>query len=155
MVLKNANRFVVILIIALSVHFCNVKSEPGKVWGLRSKIIELAESLKGIKYQYGGSEIYGFDCSGFVQYVYGSFGIDIPRTAKKQGKIKYRVKFDKAKPGDILIFKISRKKWHSGIYVNRKYFIHSPNGRGYVRREKYSGYWMKKMKYVISIIERY
>jgi cell wall-associated NlpC family hydrolase len=153
--LKTINRFIVILILAVSFQFCNFNSEPEKVWGLRLKIVKLAESLKGIRYRYGGSEIYGFDCSGFVKYVYGSFGIDIPRTAKKQGKIKHKAKFDKAKPGDILIFKISRKKWHSGIYVNKIYFLHSPNGRGYVRREKYGGYWMKKLKSVISIIDRY
>jgi len=88
--LKTINRFIVILILAVSFQFCNFNSEPEKVWGLRSKIVKLAESLKGIRYRYGGSEIYGFDCSGFVKYVYGSFGIDIPRTAKKQGKIKHK-----------------------------------------------------------------
>lgn len=113
----------------------------------------LAESLKGIPYHYGGMDIDGFDCSGFVHYIFDSFGVKIPRTAKKQGKIKEKIKFRNAKTGDILVFRIKRNQWHSGIFVNKKYFIHSPNGRGVVRREKYLKYWKKRLKYTISILD--
>ncbi len=129
------------------------RSEPEKVWNLRSKIVELAESLIGIPYHYGGTDIDGFDCSGFVFYLYDSYGVKIPRTAKKQGKIKSRIKLKYAKPGDILVFRIKRNKWHSGIFVSKKYFIHSPNERGFVRREKYLKYWKDRIKFTISILD--
>ncbi len=145
--------FLILIIIVLIFHqFCYVRTSPDKIWGIRGKIVRLTESLKGIRYVYGGTEIYGFDCSGLVNYIYTSFGINVPRTAKQQGKLRPAVKFKHAKPGDILVFKISRRKWHSGIYVSEKYFIHAPNGRGFVRSEKYSKYWMKKLKKVISIL---
>jgi len=146
-------KFLAILIFVFFLVDCSFESEPEKVWNLRGKIVKLAESLKGIPYHYGGTDIYGFDCSGLVFYLYDSFGVDIPRTAKKQGKIKHHIKFKNAKSGDILIFKIKRKRWHSGVYINKKYFIHSPNGRGIIRREKYLRYWKKKMKYVVSILD--
>ncbi len=146
-------KFSIILIIFVFFVNCSFESEPEKVWNLRRKIVKLAESLRGIPYHYGGTDIYGFDCSGFVFYLYDSFGIDIPRTAKKQGKMRYHIKFKNAKSGDILIFKIKKKQWHSGIYVNKRYFIHSPNGRGIIRREKYLRYWKKRIKYVVSILD--
>jgi len=142
-----------LLIVFLFLTFCTFRSEPEKVWNLRSKIVLLAESLRGIPYHYGRSDIDGFDCSGFVSYLYDSFGVDIPRTAKKQGNIKSKIKFRDAKPGDILIFRVKRNQWHSGIFISKKYFIHSPNGRGEVRREQYSKYWKKKLKYTISILD--
>ncbi len=138
----------------LSLLSCSFNYEPEKVWNLRDKIVTLAESLRGIPYHYGGTDIDGFDCSGFVFYLYDSYGIKIPRTAKKQGKIDGRIKFSNAKPGDILVFKIKRHRWHSGIFVSKKYFIHSPNGRGFVRREKYSKYWKKRYKYTISLLDK-
>ncbi len=151
--LKLKLKIYILVLIFLSLSFCSFKSEPEKIWNLRKKIVVLAESLRGIPYHYGGTDIDGFDCSGFVHYLYDSFGIKIPRTAKKQGKIKARIKFSRAKPGDILVFRIKRNQWHSGIYVTRKYFIHSPNGRGVIRREKYLKYWKKRLKYIISILD--
>jgi len=142
----------IIILFFLTLSFCNFRSEPEKIWNIRGKILALADSLRGIPYHYGGTDIDGFDCSGFVHYLYDSFGVKIPRTAKKQGKIEGRVKFKHAKPGDILVFKIKRNQWHSGIFISKKYFIHSPNGRGVVRKEKYLKYWKKKLKYAISIL---
>lgn len=146
-------KFSLIFLLIIILPFCSFRSEPEKVWNLRGKIVTLAESLRGIPYHYGGTDIDGFDCSGFVYYLYDSFGVDIPRTAKKQGKVKAHIKFKNAKPGDILVFKTKRRQWHSGIFVSNKYFIHSPNGRGVVRREKYTKYWKKRIKYTISILD--
>jgi len=142
-----------LLFLILPFYFCSFRTEPEKVWNLRGKIVSLAESLRGIPYHYGGTDIDGFDCSGFVYYLYDSFGVDIPRTAKKQGRIKTRIKLKYAKQGDILVFRIKRNQWHSGIFINKKYFIHSPNGRGVVRREKYTKYWRKRIKYTISLLD--
>ena len=75
---------VILLIITLLTSCCLVRKEPGKVWDLRGKIVLLAKSLAGLPYKYGGHEIDGFDCSGLIYYVYDSFGIKLPRTAKKQ-----------------------------------------------------------------------
>jgi cell wall-associated NlpC family hydrolase len=142
----------VFLSISLFSSFCSVRTKPDKVWHLRDKVVTLAKSLTGLPYKYGGDDIDGLDCSGLVYYVYSSFGMSVPRTAKKQGKLKSKVKFKKAKPGDILVFKLKRRRWHSGILINKKYFIHAPNRKETVREESLNSYWRSRLRAVIGII---
>jgi len=147
------NHFFILLIVILFVFsYCRVSSQPGKVWNLRGKVVGLAKSLTGLPYEYGGEEIYGFDCSGFVYYVYDSFGIKLPRTAKKQGKLDEQIKFKRAKPADILVFKIKRR-WHTAIYIGENSFIHAPNKKSRVRVERLSKYWKKRLKHAVRIID--
>jgi cell wall-associated NlpC family hydrolase len=138
--------------IILCTYFCTYRVEPEKIFGLRSKIVGLCKSLVGIPYRYGGDDIDGFDCSGFVYYVYDSFGVKIPRNAKKQGKIRYRIRFKHARPGDIVVFKLKRG-WHTGIYINKRYFIHSPKKKETVRTEQFNSYWKGHLKSVINVID--
>lgn len=109
-------------------------------------------SLIGVPYRYGGYDLDGFDCSGLVYYVYDCFGINIPRTAKKQAKLKSKVKLKKARPGDILVFKVKRR-WHTGIYVGKNLFVHAPTKRGRVRKENLNSYWKGRFKSAISLID--
>lgn len=132
---------------------CRIKKEPPEVSQLREKITRLSLDLIGIPYQYGGTDITGFDCSGFVHYVYDSFGVHLPRTAKEQGKLKNRITFNKVRKGDILVF-ILKPGWHSGIYVGNKYFVHAPNTSGVVRREPLNSYWLSRLRYVIQVLEK-
>ena len=144
--------FCVLLIMVLFIPLCHVKKEPEKVWNLRGKIVELSNSLIGIPYKYGGYDLEGFDCSGFVYYVYDSFGIKLPRTAKKQAKIKKKIKLKRAKPADILAFKLKRQ-WHTAIYTGKDLFIHSPSRKGFVRKEKLTAFWKSRLKSVVRIID--
>jgi cell wall-associated NlpC family hydrolase len=130
-----------------------VRTKPDKVWDMRGKIVTLSKSLTGLPYRYGGDDIDGFDCSGLVRYVYGCFGFEVPRTAKKQGKLKNKVTLKKAKPGDIVVFKLKRKRWHSGIIIGKEYFIHAPNRREPVREEFFNSYWRSHLAAVIRIID--
>ena len=141
-----------VLTVLLFLSFCRVRSEPGKVWDVRGKIVDLSLSLIGIPYRFGGFDLDGFDCSGFVFYVYDCFGIKIPRTAKKQGKIKSKVKFRNAKPADVLVFKVKRG-WHTGIYVGGDSFVHAPTKRGFIRKEKLNSYWKRRLKKTVRIID--
>jgi cell wall-associated NlpC family hydrolase len=139
------------ILFILLIFGCQVRKEPEKVWDLRDKMMGLAASLVGLPYKYGGYDLEGFDCSGFVHYIYTSYGIKIPRTAKKQGQMKGKIKIKRAKAADILVFKLKRR-WHTAIYDGKRQFIHSPNSRGTIRREHLNSYWRKRLKYVISII---
>lgn len=80
------------------------------------EIISEAKSLKGKPYRYGGSTPSGFDCSGYVQYVYKQAGKKIGRTSGAQLSGKSIAKSDK-KPGDILIFQRGGTAYHSAIYA--------------------------------------
>ena len=144
---------VIVFLILMFTFSCTVRTKPDKVWNLRDKVVTLSKSLTGLPYKYGGDDIDGFDCSGFVYYVYGSFGLEVPRTAKKQGKLKKKVKFKKAKPGDILVFKLKRRRWHSGILIDKKSFIHAPNKNDAVKKEYLNSYWRSRLRTVISMID--
>lgn len=143
---------IVLLFIILLTSVCHIKKEPEKVWNVRDKIAVLAKSLIGLPYQYGGYELDGFDCSGLVYYVYDCYGIKLPRTAKKQAKLKEKVSLKRAKPGDILAFKLKRR-WHTAIYIGDNSFIHAPNQREKVRKEAINAFWKKRLKKVIRIIK--
>jgi len=68
------------------------------------KLISNALSLQGIPYVWGGTSRKGFDCSGFVQYVFKASGISLPRTAAEQYKLGVPVSRDELRPGDLVFF---------------------------------------------------
>lgn len=79
-------------------------------------ILSQAKKLKGKPYRYGGAAPSGFDCSGYVQYVYKKAGTKVGRTSGAQLAGK-SVPKSKKKPGDILIFKHGSTAYHSAIYA--------------------------------------
>ena len=141
-----------LLAAAAALGSCTVQAEPGAVWNLREKIVGLSKSLSGLPYHYGGTDIDGFDCSGFVQYVYDCYGIRIPRTAKKQGRMKNRIRFKEARPGDILIFKI-KGGWHSGLLLSRRRFVHAPKRGDRIRQQEFDLFWKRHFKWAVRVID--
>ncbi len=92
-----------------------------------NSILKLADSLKGTPYVWGGTTTKGFDCSGFVQYVYAQNGKSITRTTYTQwdndGKF---VSKSELKPGDLVYFGSGNAPSHVGLYVGNGMMIHSP-----------------------------
>ncbi|HBV85390.1 C40 family peptidase [Desulfosporosinus sp. BICA1-9] len=68
------------------------------------KLISRALSLQGIPYVWGGTSLKGFDCSGFVQYVFKASGITLPRVAADQYKLGTPVSRNELRPGDLVFF---------------------------------------------------
>ena len=130
---------------------CTVRDEPEARTVLRRQIVGLARSLVGIPYVYGGSDIDGFDCSGFVFYVYDCFGIRLPRSAREQAQLHGAISPRHAAPGDILVFKLKRD-WHSAIYLGDGRFVHAPNPDGWVRFEMLNEYWLLRLRAVVSVL---
>lgn len=105
-------------------------------------LIGFAKSLLGVPYRYGGITPEGFDCSGFVNYVYSSFGFEVPRSSADMSNYGIEVSLDSCKKGDIILFAGSnahqRPIGHSGIVISEMdepvKFIHSAtsNKRGIV-----------------------
>lgn len=104
-----------------------------------------AIALVGKPYRYGGADLEGFDCSGLVYYIYHQLGIDIPRTAADQHRLAARVSRDELMPGDLVFFRISRKRIsHVGIYVGDNRFVHAPqSGKRIVLRALDETYYTK------------
>lgn len=90
-----------------------------------SAIVNKAYQYLGVKYVWGGTSPSGFDCSGFIQYVYGTQGISLPRTSRAQAASGKYVSIANAQPGDILYFGQSSVT-HVGIYIGNGKMIHSP-----------------------------
>lgn len=112
------------------------------------RLIATALQYMGVPYVYGGSSPSGFDCSGFVQYVYRQCGIELPRTADIQAEVGTPVGRDELQPGDLVFFagdyvNIS----HVGIYLQNDEFVHASTTYGIAidslnrdyRREHYMG----------------
>jgi len=95
----------------------------------RQKLLEDAKYFKGGKYVWGGTTPEGFDCSGYVQYLYKKHNINLPRTAWEQSKKGQIVERNNLKKGDLLFFLTDKKRGipvtHVGIYIGNGNFIHA------------------------------
>ena len=112
--------------------------------GKGSEVVAYAKTLLGCKYVYGGTTPSGFDCSGFTQYVYKHFGVNLNRTAAAQYSNGKSVTSLQA--GDLVMFGKSGIS-HVGIYIGGNSFIHAANPSKGVRIDSLSsGYY--KTNYV-------
>ena len=135
--------FVVISLFATS---CGVfKSE--KKLKPRNGVVLYAKEYMGTPYRLGGNNTSGIDCSGLIHNAYKKQGIIVSRTVnllRKEGK---RISIDRAKPGDIIFFRTSKKRkpTHAGIVVGLKrdipLFIHASSSRGVIISSMNEGYW--------------
>ncbi|MGB9678726.1 MAG: NlpC/P60 family protein [Thermoanaerobacteraceae bacterium] len=112
---------------------------------LSSRVIDYAKKFLGTRYVYGGSTpSTGFDCSGFVKYVFSNFDYELPRTADEQATVGEKVSYDSLIPGDLVFFRTEGSKIinHAGIYIGNGEFINSSSGGGRVRISPiYEGYY--------------
>ena len=117
------------------------------------QIADLAASLTGSKYKWAGTNPEeGFDCSGFVQYVYKYYGIPVNRTAADQAGSGVSVAASDARPGDILCFYSGKEISHSGIYIGDNKFVHSASSVTGVVVTELSGYYADRGYEVRRII---
>lgn len=89
------------------------------------QIADYALEYVGYPYVYGGEDPSGFDCSGFMQYVFAHFGYTINRTATAQLQNGYYVDYDDLKPGDIIYFGSGSIASHVGLYIGDGKFVHA------------------------------
>jgi len=113
----------------------------------QAQVIKTAQSLLGTPYQYGGTTPNGFDCSGFIYYVYRqAAGVTLPRETQGLIQIGHPIEITDLRPADIVYFKIDRREpLHAGIYVGNGQFIHAPSTNGQVNlQELDSDYWKSR-----------
>lgn len=101
---------------------------------LRRPVVQLALSLVGVPYRYGGADpTAGFDCSGLVYYTFTSNGHAVPRTSRAQFDAALKVPLTQAAEGDLLFFQDQEQLSHVGIYLGAGQFVHAPSSGGSVR----------------------
>ncbi len=115
----------------------------GSVTAMGAAVVTIALQLQGAPYAPGGSGPDGFDCSGFVQYVFASEGIPLPRTVSAQFAATTEIAAASIAPGDLIFFRTLRNgPSHVGIAIGDGTFVHAPSSRGVVRVESLaSSYW--------------
>lgn len=114
---------------------------------LRAKAVTVSKSLLGIRYKMNGTSKKGFDCSGFVWYVYNKLGYSITRNATAQMSDGIVIQKSDLQPGDLVFFKNTynsgRIASHVGIYIGDGKFIHAAT-RGIAIDNLYSEYYVSK-----------
>jgi cell wall-associated NlpC family hydrolase len=130
-------------------HFTDqLSSAKDKASGQATGLITQAMDLLGVPYRRGGStEASGFDCSGFVRYLYeNSVGQLLPRRAEEQARSTEVIERSELKPGDLVFFNTMKRAFsHVGIYVGDGKFIHSPRaGKSVKVDDMRSAYWQKR-----------
>lgn len=90
------------------------------------QILSVAEGYIGVPYVWGGSTPSGFDCSGLVQDVYRSVGINLPRTSAQQATQGTAIAVSDAQPGDLLYWDRDGQVYHVAIYIGGGEYIHAP-----------------------------
>lgn len=102
-------------------------------------ILQFAQTLLGMPYREASSNpLYGFDCSGFVSYVFKYFNFNVPRSSTEYYNAGERVSLEDAKPGDVILFTGTKTHHphsigHMGIICSNQdgelKFIHSTSGK--------------------------
>lgn len=124
----------------------DVKQSGEQTWPQKAEeILVQALSLTGVDYKYGGrSPETGFDCSGFVSYVFKHAAqISLPPSARTISEMGKAVKRDDLQPGDLVFFNTLRSAFsHVGIYLGNNQFIHAPHVGSQVRVDSMDDrYW--------------
>jgi cell wall-associated NlpC family hydrolase len=123
--------------------------------GERGRIVRTAQRYVGVQYRHGGAAPSGFDCSGYVMYVYEKNGILLPRSVQNQFRAGRHIRFRQAKPGDLVFFKTSRGKKlsHVGIYLGGRTFVHAPRtGKKVSYADMGKPYWKKRYIGAVTFI---
>ena len=107
-----------------------------------TRVADYARKFRGVRYVYGGSTPRtGFDCSGFVRYVYAHFGLSLAHSSFAQFTDGRSVSRASLRPGDLVFFD---GLGHVGIYIGNGHFIHAPHTGTRVRIETLAGWYSSR-----------
>ena len=128
----------------------NTEDAPNSWQEKAQEVLINALSLTGIQYKYGGnSPATGFDCSGFVRYVFrNAANLSLPPTARAIAQIGKSVKKDELQPGDLVFFNTLKSAFsHVGIYLGDNKFIHAPSkGKAVQVESMQNSYWSSRFE---------
>jgi cell wall-associated NlpC family hydrolase len=114
---------------------------------IASHAADVAASMTGKPYRYGGDTPAGFDCSGLVRYSYARTGVELPRETSSLRLRASRISISGLRRGDLLFFDQEGKKFsHVGIYLGDGRFVHAPSTGGRVRTDRLDAdYWQRHL----------
>jgi cell wall-associated NlpC family hydrolase len=125
----------------------------------RDSIRYFADICIGTPYKWAGESLQGFDCSGFVKYLYGKVGIKLPHNANKISYLGKEVSERNAQTGDVVLFGSKSKKGHHAshagvIYENNGEIkvVHSISKGVHITTD-YNAYWKQRVIFIKNIID--
>ena len=105
-------------------------------------VVGIAMRYLGTPYKWGGSSpSEGFDCSGFIMYVYAQVGVSLPHNAAAQYGHGSPVSKDQLQPGDLVFF---NGLGHNGLYIGNNQFIHAPHTGDVVKISSITGWYSER-----------
>ena len=106
-----------------------------------------ALSFRGVPYRSGGDTPQtGFDCSGYVRYVFGLLHVELPRTVAEQFRVGTKESLKNLRAGDLLFFTTTAPgATHVAIAIGPGEFVHAPSSTGVVRVEALLPYWSGRL----------
>lgn len=113
-------------------------------------LITEAQKYLGIPYLWGGTTPAGFDCSGYMQYIFAAHGITLPRVSQDQQSYCQPISIAEIKPGD-LVFNHESNSTHVGMYIGNDMFIHAPHTGDVIKISQLS---TSNMKYAGRVLNR-
>lgn len=119
----------------------NSISIPSDVSHSRNIVLNEAAKWLGTPYKWGGENMAGADCSGFVMRVYEKAGVKLPRTARDIFDYAELIKGSEIEAGDLVFFKNGSRISHVGIYTGAGQMIHSSSSRGVVQESISKNYY--------------
>lgn len=106
------------------------------------EILTYANTFTGVPYKFGGTTPAGFDCSGYIRYVFQKIGYDLPRQADEQYTVGKKVEKSNLQPGDLVFFETYEPGIsHSGIYIGDGQFISATSSSGVAVADIDDSYW--------------
>ena len=115
---------------------------------MAASVLETALGLRGTRYQLGGAQPKaGFDCSGFVQYVFLQHRVALPRTVGEQFQVGRGIDNNPIAAGDLIFFStVAPGASHVGIALDADTFVHAPGSGSVVRLERLDApYWRARL----------
>jgi hypothetical protein len=108
----------------------------------------------GTRYRYGGQTAKGFDCSGFVRFMYDkAFNMHLPRSSREMSAIGNKVGKDELQPGDLVFFQTHGQQInHVGIFIGNDTFIHSSLSKGITEDRLKQGYFDKRFAGAVRLL---
>lgn len=115
-------------------------SSGDDTWSPRRDVVRTALAYRGARYRRGGESSLGFDCSGFVKYVYSVHGVRLPHSSRSLFSCGTPVSKSDLQPGDLVFFAGTYRRGisHVGLYIGDGKFIHASTSRGGVRVDELS-----------------
>lgn len=141
--MKKLLMFLIITVLLVSANPFNANEASAAT---PNELTTYAKKFKGTPYKFGGTTPSGFDCSGYLRYVFNNFDISIPRTAAEQYKIGTGVSKSNLKEGDMVFFSGTYKAGisHAGIYVGSGNFISATSSGVTIANLNTNSYWAPK-----------